>query len=76
MIGTRFAPYLFPRRRSALYCKRTGALAQYTLDMGHTGNQALSWAIQARILRILNRSYSAYGTYKSHRRYNSLWHMK
>jgi len=64
-------------KRSILYYERTGALSQYTLDMGHTGEGDPGRSIKAQLLRPLprNRTYRTYRTrtygtyriYKSHR---------
>src|SRR5262249_28502084 len=55
-----------------LYYEKTGALSQYTLDMGHTGEHDPGRSIKAQLLRpSLNRTYRTYGTYKSYRLYKS-----
>src|SRR5215475_14133324 len=45
-----------------LYYKKTGALSQYTLDMGHTGERDPGRSIKAQLLRPLlrNRTYRSY----------------
>ena len=50
-----------------LYYEKTGALSQYTLDMGHTGERDPGRSIKAQLLRPLlrNRTYRTYGTYRS-----------
>ena len=53
-----------------LYYEETGALSQYTLDMGHTGERGTGRSIKAQLLRPLLRNRT-YWTYKSHRSYRS-----
>src|SRR5215475_10650665 len=56
-----------------LYYKKTGALSQYTLDMGHTEERDPDRSIKAQLLRPLlrNRTYRTYGTYKSYKSHRS-----
>jgi len=51
-----------------LYYRKTGALSQYTLDMGHTGEQDPGRSIKAQLLRPLlrNRTYRTCRSYKSY----------
>jgi hypothetical protein len=51
-----------------LYYEKTGALSQYTLDMGHTGERDPGRSIKAQLLRPLlrNRTYRTDRTYRSY----------
>src|SRR5215475_12536649 len=55
-------PSSFMRQRPMLYYEKTGALSQYTLDMGHTGERDPGRSIKAQLLRPLlrNRTYRSY----------------
>ncbi len=74
-----YAPYM--RQRPMLYYEKTGALSQYTLDMGHTGERDPGRSIKAQLLRpslnrtyrinVTYRTYGTYKSYKSHRSYRS-----
>src|SRR5262245_25058467 len=56
-------PSSYMRQRSMLYYEKTGALSQYTLDMGHTGERDSGRSIKAQLLRPLlrNRTYRTIG---------------
>src|SRR5262245_15237957 len=65
--GTMPNPIIYMRQRPMLYYGKTGALSQYTLDMGHTEERDPGRSIKAQLLRPLlrNRIYRTDRTYRS-----------